>query len=423
MPIWSLGPQPSPDLDESCGRSDSLLAVFKNLMTKTHFRRFGLLALALPVLFMAIQSAAQPAQAGIYNRAGMWIWYVDDSNGGNLGSIIREAKRARVGTVYIKSGDGDDAWSQFNRRLVNRLHRAGLKVCGWQYVYGDKPVAEARISAVAKRRGADCFVIDAEAEYEQSKYAAADMYIRELRRLVGPRFPLALSTFPYAHYHPSFPYSVFLGPGAATANLPQVYWHAIGDSVRTTVEITWEQNTIYKRRIWPVGQTYENPPISEILAFRRFMLNYGSAPSWWSWQETNSTEWRALGKTVPRVGGYRPYTGKPTVERGMKGDQVVWLQQHLIGAGYNLEPTGIFSASTYRAVRKFQQSRGLEVDGVVGTTTWNRLLRVTPVRVRWSAARNRALRAGVSSAGGVKPGNPLSANLPAVRNELAGVSK
>ena len=50
----------------------------------------------------------------------------------------------------------------------------------------------------AKRRGADCFVIDAEAEYA-GKYAAADWYIRRLKRLVGPKFPLALSTFPYAH--------------------------------------------------------------------------------------------------------------------------------------------------------------------------------------------------------------------------------
>jgi len=386
-------------------------------MTKTSSRRMGLLALLLPVLLIALQVAPPSTEAARpYDRAGMWIWYVDSSNGGNVGSIIRQARRAKIGTLYIKSGDGVNTWSQFNRPLLKRLHRAGLKVCGWQYVYGKRPLAEARVSAVAKRRGADCFVIDAEAEYE-GKYAAADWYIRELRRLVGPRFPLSLSTFPYGHYHPGFPYSVFLGPGAATDNLPQVYWHAIGDSVRKSLEITWEQNRLYKRPIYPVGQTYDNPGNRDLLAFRRFSLNYGSAPSWWSWQETNSAEWRALGRRVTRIAGYRQFRGHPTLKRGSRGDQVVWLQQHLIAAGYTMEPTGIFGGGTVNAVRKFQRSRNLGVDGVVGTQTWNRLLKIRPVRVRWSAARNRKGPARISSGA---PKAPRSARLPAVRNELAG---
>lgn len=415
-------------------RSERALTVFQNLMTKTSCRRVGLLALLLPVLFITSQSSLPKAEAGLtipspstraganpFARPGMWIWYVDQSNGGNLRSIIRQARRAKIGTLYIKSGDGDGTWSQFNRNLVTRLHRAGLKVCGWQYVYGKRPIAEAKVSAAAKRRGADCFVIDAEAEYE-GKYAAADWYIRKLRALVGTRFPLGLSTFPYVHYHPAFPYSVFLGPGAATANVPQVYWHTIGDPVRTSLEITWEQNSIYKRRIYPVGQTYENPGNRELLAFRRFMVNYGTAPSWWSWQETNSTEWTALGKAVSRIPRYRAYSGHVTLDRGDRGDQVVWLQQHLIALGNSMEPTGIFNQATYRAVRRFQANRGLTADGVVGTQTWNRLMRVRPVRVRWSAAHRRSRLPG-ASASSTAPTAPLSADLPMVRNELAGAKQ
>jgi hypothetical protein len=409
--------------------------VFQNLMTKTFPRRVGLLALLLPVLFIALQSFPQRAQAGLslpnpsqrgvanpFARPGMWIWYIDSSNGGNLGSIIRQARRAKIGTLYVKSGDGDDTWSQFNRNVIRRFHRAGLKVCGWQYVYGRRPIAEAKVSAAAKRRGADCFVIDAEAEYE-GRYASADWYIRKLRALVGNRFPLGLSSFPYVNYHPGFPYSVFLGPGAATANVPQVYWHTIGDSVRSSLEITWEQNSVYKRPIYPVGQTYENPGNRELLAFRRFMLNYGTQPSWWSWQETNSAEWSALSRRVTRVPGYRAYSGHVTLDRGDRGDQVVWLQQHLIAAGYSLEPTGIFATSTYRAVRRFQKSRGLGTDGVVGTRTWNRLMRIVPVRVRWSAAHRRNRSAGISSAGVPSISEPESADIPMVRNELAGTNK
>lgn len=389
-------------------------------MTKTIPRRLGLLALLLPIFLITLQSAAQKADAGPFDRAGMWIWYIDSSNGGNIGSIIRQAKQAKIGTLYIKSGDGDDTWSQFNRNVVNRFKRAGLSVCGWQYTYGRRPIAEARVAATAKRRGADCFVINAEAEYE-GKYAAADWYIRELRRLVGPRYPLGLSSFPYVHYHPGFPYSVFLGPGAANANLPQVYWHTIGDSVRTSVETTWEQNRLYKRKVYPTGQTWDGPPKRDLLAFRRFMLNYGSAPSWWSWQETDSSEWAALSKSVPKIPGYAPFRGHATLESGSRGDQVVWLQQHLIALGNKLEPTGIFNQATQRAVRRFQANRGLTADGVVGTQTWNRILRTRPVRVKWSAARNRSRSAGVTSAGETGPLRaPLSAKLPAVRNEIAG---
>lgn len=400
-------------------------------MTNISPRRLGLFALLLPVLFISFQSAPQKAQAAQsanpFARAGMWIWYVDDSNNGNLRSIIKRARRAKIGTLYIKSGDGDDAWSQFNKRTVRRLQRAGLKVCGWQYTYGRRPIAEARVAAKAKRRGADCFVINAEAEYE-GKYAAADWYIRELRRRVGRRFPLGLSSFPYVHYHPAFPYSVFLGPGAATANLPQVYWHTIGDRVGESLEITWEQNSIYKRRIFPTGQTWDGPPKRDLLAFRKFMINYRTSPSWWSWQETDRSEWAALGKKVKRVRNYRPYDGKVVLDTGDRGDQVVWLQQHLIALGSRMQPTGIFNRATRRAVRRFQRNRGLEVDGVVGPQTWKRLMRHRPVRVRWSAAnkRNRRVnRAGASASGTSVPElkAPRSADLPMVRNEIAGARK
>ena len=261
---------------------------------------------------------AEPKPAGKpsspYKRPGMWIWYVDASHGGNLKRIIKRARKSKIGTLYIKSGDGTNVWSQFSSSLVDRLQRAGLKVCGWQYVYGRNPVGEAKVSAVAKRRGADCFVIDAETEYE-GNYSGADRYIRKLRRLVGPKFRLSLSTFPYAHYHPGFPYSVFLGPGAATVNLPQVYWKTIGDSVKEAIGTTWTYNRMYKRGIYPVGQTYLGPRLKDLTRFQRFTASYGSAPSWWSWQETNGSEWSTLGKPLagpyPR---YRPVRTHPTTE-------------------------------------------------------------------------------------------------------------
>ena len=94
----------------------------------------------------------------------------------------------------------------------------------------------------------------------------------------------------------------------------------------------------------------------------------------------------------------------------------MWLQQHLVGAGYELPITGIFGKQTRRAVRQFQKSRGLTVDGRVGNQTWKRVLKVRPVRVRWSGTRSRRSGAAASS----PQRGPLSAGIPPKRNELAG---
>ncbi|MGA7434771.1 MAG: peptidoglycan-binding domain-containing protein [Solirubrobacterales bacterium] len=388
-------------------------------MPKNNSRRSAILAALIPVILLSafFVSPARSEAASPYSKPGMWIWYVADSHGGNVREIIKQARKSRIGTLYIKSGDGTGVWNQFNKKLVTKFQKAGLDVCGWHYVYGERPAAEAKVSAVAKRRGADCFVIDAEAEYE-GNYSGADKYVRQLRSRVGKNFPLSLSTFPYAHYHPAFPYSVFLGPGAAQDNLPQVYWDAIGDTVREAIGVTWLQNSIYKREISPVGQTYMKPRARELTAFRRYSQNYGTAPSWWSWQETNKSQWKVLGRRLPGAfPKYRKVTARPTMKGGSRGDQVVWLQQLLNGAGITVPVTGIYGANTKSAIKEFQASKSLEADGVTGTQTWNRLMKYRAVPVRWSGSRSRRLQANIS---GTASGAPKSASLPMKRNELAG---
>src|SRR5947209_4668605 len=74
-----------------------------------------------------------PATARALAGRGMWIWYVSQSNGGNLGSISSYSHRYGVSTLLIKGGDGTGTWSQFNRGLVSYLHSQGIQVCAWQY--------------------------------------------------------------------------------------------------------------------------------------------------------------------------------------------------------------------------------------------------------------------------------------------------
>src|SRR4029077_19768772 len=120
-------------------------------------------------------------------------------------------------------------------QLVNTLHQGGLKVCAWAFAHGDDPSGEAAVAVQAIHSGADCFVIDAEGEYERiaDKYQNAETYLTAIHSdpQVGPNYPLGLSSFPYVDSHPGFPFSTFLGPGGAQFNLPQVYWHSIGDTV------------------------------------------------------------------------------------------------------------------------------------------------------------------------------------------------
>jgi hypothetical protein len=389
-----------------------------------------LLALALPLGARAETGGAgqfeNPAigKRSPFLRQGQWIWYVDQSNGGSIPSIIATAHRHHIGTVYIKAGDGTTTWDQFNPTVVAALHHGGLKVCAWQFVYGDAPAAEAQIGAEAVADGADCLVIDAEAEYE-GKYASADIYLSQLRAAVGANYPLSLAGFPYVDYHPAFPYSVFLGPGGATINQPQMYWKAIGTSVAAVFAHSYLFNRVYGRPIFPIGQTYEAPGRMPLRLFRRYSATYGTVPSWWDWQETSSPEWNALGakignRPLPAVDAEVEY---PLLKIGAKGDLVVWAQERLVTAGQEIEVNGIFNRTMRRAVRAFQESQGMTGDGQLGSETWTRLMDYTPTAVNWAATASTASSLiGAPSLGGpLMPAahKPLSATLPPVRDELA----
>lgn len=54
-----------------------------------------------------------------------------------------------------------------------------------------------------------------------------------------------------------------------------------------------------------------------------------------------------------------------TIKKGCRGDLVATLQRKI-----NLIPDGIFGAITDEAVRDFQKSHALTVDGIVGPKTW-----------------------------------------------------
>lgn len=65
----------------------------------------------------------------------------------------------------------------------------------------------------------------------------------------------------------------------------------------------------------------------------------------------------------------------PIIQRNQKGEAVRFLQQLLMGYGFDkVEFQAEFDERTENAVKNFQEQRNLLVDGIVGVNTWNALI-------------------------------------------------
>jgi hypothetical protein len=337
-----------------------------------------------------------------FDGTAMWIWNVPKSSGGSPSAIAAQANAHGVRTVFVKSGDGANYWSQFSPQFVAALKAGGLKVCGWQYVYGGDPTGEAAVAAKAAVNGADCFVIDAESEY-QGRYAQAQSYTQALRDAVGPDYPIGMSSFPYVDYHPRLPYSEFFAPGGAQFNVPQVYWKAIGDSVDEALDHTYRYNRPYARAIVPVGQAYGGTSSADVVRFRQIAAVQGAAGgSWWSWQAASASNWDAIGRPLTQYTGAAPATDYALVARGAKNDLVRWAQEHLQAAGQPVTVDGAFGSATVTAVKNFQAASGLPATGEIDTATWRALTdRFDPAPQ--SYARRSAAKVSAAGAGSQMP--------------------
>jgi hypothetical protein len=350
-----------------------------------------------------------------FDSRGMWIWELPNSSGGSTSAIVAKARHYGIHTLFIKSSDGRNMWKQFTSQRVAALRAAGLKVCAWQYVYGSYPDTEAALGAKAKALGAQCLVIDAEGEYE-GKYAAAQRYLSVLRGKTGAAYPVGLAGFPYNDYHPAYPYSVFLGPGGAQYNLPQMYWKAIGTTVDRVYSHTYRQNRAYGRAIAPLGMTYDKVRARDVDRFRLLARGYRAKNvSWWDWQEARLTDFHEIARGLRSLKGFRPDRTYATLASGSRGDLVVWAQQHLRTAGRPVPVDGVFGSRTAAAVKAFRAAQGLRAGSTIDTATWQSLLHYRAAAVRWKGTPSGARSA---SASGSSSAAPLSAHDPARRDEI-----
>ena len=285
------------------------------------------------------QRAIFGTAAALEGRA-IWIWDLRASAGGDPEAIGAQARAAGVRSVFIKAADGATRLRQFNATLVDRLQAQGIHVCAWQYAYGRHPAAEAAAAVAAARDGAECLIIDAESQYE-GRYWAAQTYIADVRASLGYSYPLALASFPYVALHPAFPYSVFLGPGGAQFDLPQMYWQSIGRSMDAVFANTFVYNRIYGRTIIPVGQMFGTPSPGAVIRFRDLTVAYGApGVSWWDWAWTSTEHlWDPLSALLSAPSHFHgPDMLWPALREGSRGDDVLWLQEHLARAIPSLGP-------------------------------------------------------------------------------------
>ncbi|MEG4589382.1 glycoside hydrolase family protein [Microcoleus sp. MOSTC5] len=99
----------------------------------------------------------------------------------------------------------------------------------------------------------------------------------------------------------------------------------------------------------------------------------GAANQFPVWNKVNGEPWPGL--TRRRLAEQALFLGMPEVrvltltEPIMEGEDVRQVQEALIAAGINVYADGVFGKDTDRAVRQFQQQKGLTADGVVGVHT------------------------------------------------------
>lgn len=339
----------------------------------------GVLTAACSGLGMTAPSAAAAVSSPLTGTA---LWVAQAPSTTTSATLAATAQEAGVHTLIVKAADGSTAEPQYTPSLVGGLRGAGLSVCAWTFAYGLNPTVEAQVAVAAVHYGAQCLVVDAEGQYD-GRYGAAQAFVKALRTQLGARFPIGLAGQAEVLQHPTFPYSVFLGPGGFDFDLPQMYWLELGASVDAAYAATIGVNSIYGRPILPVGQVFGEATTAEVTRFRALASAYGArGVSFFDLDSASPALLSSLASPAPRLPRRR--IAAPTIRAGADGDEVLWAQELLNAGGARLPVGGFYGAQTSRAVAAFQARHHLRVSGALDPATWLMLTRLHPREPSWA---------------------------------------
>lgn len=94
---------------------------------------------------------------------------------------------------------------------------------------------------------------------------------------------------------------------------------------------------------------------------------YGLTFSWMTYEYEKKVKGTSKGKNP-----YKKPTGN--VKSGDKGESVKWVQWELKESGYKVSISGKYDSTTVSAVKKFQKSCKIAVDGICGDVTRKKLI-------------------------------------------------
>jgi hypothetical protein len=240
---------------------------------------------------------------------GMMIWKIPNCESGSPSAIASLAAKANFSHVLIKIADATVAYNKdkttgadYIPNVVSALREKGIGVWGWHYVYGYDPNGEAAIAiSQMKKYALDGYVIDAEVEYKLSGRAAvADTFMTALRKGL-PSTPVALCSFRWPTYHPTFPWKNFLNK--CDYNMPQVYWMQATDAGAQLTRSLKEFKAITPYRpLIPTGPAFKEsgwyPTVSEVTQFLNTAKSLGlTGANFFSWDDCRAnlpTIWTAI---------------------------------------------------------------------------------------------------------------------------------
>lgn len=203
---------------------------------------------------------------------GMYIWKIKECDGGDIAKIVSRCVNAKFSHVLIKIANGVYGYNCLSvdkaKELADALKAVNIEPWGWQYVFGDDPVGEAR-TATRRMNETGCvgFVINAEQQYRDlpNNQAVALQYAQRLLF----ETPIALSSYRYPKLHGDLPWLEFLS--VCDLIMPQVYWMQATNSADQLWQCVNEYSTFTDLPILPTGAAFCEhgwcPTNEEIIAF------------------------------------------------------------------------------------------------------------------------------------------------------------
>lgn len=231
----------------------------------------------------------------------MWIWELDQCEGGNVEAIITKAKDLGLAGLLVKAWDGGNYWSQFEQ-IATPAKNAGLVMGAWGYSYGANISGEVNNMEKAVAAGADWLIIDAEGEYESQAGRGNALSLSSALSASPIRaVTLGYSSFAFTDLHAAFPYDVFSSFCAVA--LPQVYWGEFKTPSDKALNECLQTYQPFDLPVMPVGQSYGGVSPGEISVFGETAGATGlPGISFWSFQHATSEMMDAI-KAISYGGG------------------------------------------------------------------------------------------------------------------------